>query len=71
MTVSFPPALLLLIGALLLPLCRGGLRTAVLLGLPLLALAAAWGVPDGTAGVGAADGRFPPARYPAVISPPR
>jgi multicomponent Na+:H+ antiporter subunit D len=49
MTVSFPPALLLLIGALLLPLCRGGLRTAVLLGLPLLALAAAWGVPDGTA----------------------
>ena len=49
MSVSFPPALLLVLGALLLPLFRGRLRTVLLLGLPLLALAAAWGVPDGTA----------------------
>jgi multicomponent Na+:H+ antiporter subunit D len=49
MTVSFPPGLLLLVGALLLPLLPARARTAAVLGLPLLTLAAAWGVPDGTA----------------------
>ena len=48
MSVSFPPALLLVLGALLLPLFRGRGRDLLLLGLPLLALGAAWGVPDGS-----------------------
>jgi multicomponent Na+:H+ antiporter subunit D len=41
------PALLLLSGALLLPLLPARVRPAVLLGLPLLTLAAVWGVADG------------------------
>ncbi len=48
MTTSFPPGLILVVGALLLPLLPSRLRAVALLGLPLLALAAAWGVPDGT-----------------------
>jgi multicomponent Na+:H+ antiporter subunit D len=42
-----PPALILLVGALLIGLTRGALRTAVILLAPLLTLAAVWQVPDG------------------------
>ena len=44
-----PPALILLSGALLIGLTRGALRTAVVLIVPLLTLAAIWQVPDGVA----------------------
>ncbi|MFQ6023311.1 MAG: Na(+)/H(+) antiporter subunit D [Acidiferrobacterales bacterium] len=48
MTVSaIPPGLILVLGALLLPLVRGSLRAALLLGLPLVALALTWQIPDG------------------------
>ena len=43
-----PPGLILMAGALLVPLCRGYVRSAVILGLPLVALAAVWILPDGT-----------------------
>jgi multicomponent Na+:H+ antiporter subunit D len=43
------PALVLIVGALLLPFLRGGLRSAAIVGLPLLALALVWQVPDGPA----------------------
>lgn len=42
-----PPALIMLLGALLLGPARGGWRTAVVLVTPLLTLAAIWQVPDG------------------------
>lgn len=42
-----PPALILLAGALLTPLTRGHLRTAVILAAPLATLWAIWLVPDG------------------------
>jgi multicomponent Na+:H+ antiporter subunit D len=42
-----PPALILLIGALLIGPARGAWRTAVVLLTPLLTLAAVWQVPDG------------------------
>jgi multicomponent Na+:H+ antiporter subunit D len=42
-----PPALILLVGALLIGPTRGALRTAVILLAPLLTLAAVWQVPDG------------------------
>lgn len=42
-----PPALILLAGALLTPLTRGHLRTAVILTAPLATLWAIWMVPDG------------------------
>lgn len=42
-----PPALFLLAGALLTPLTRGHLRTAVILAAPLSTLWAIWQVPDG------------------------
>ncbi|MBT8049049.1 MAG: Na(+)/H(+) antiporter subunit D [Xanthomonadales bacterium] len=42
-----PPALILLLGALLIGPTRGALRTAVVLLTPLLTLAAVWQVPDG------------------------
>ena len=42
-----PPALILLLGALLIGPTRGRLRTAVVLGAPLLTLLAIWQVPDG------------------------
>jgi len=42
-----PPALILLLGALLIGLTRGALRTFVVLAAPLLTLAAVWQVPDG------------------------
>ena len=43
----FPPALILLLGALLIGPTRGALRTAVVLITPLLTLLAVWQVPDG------------------------
>ena len=42
-----PPALILLLGALLIGPTRGHLRTAVILAAPLLTLLAIWQVPDG------------------------
>ncbi len=48
MTTSIPPGLVLILGAGLLPFVRGNLRTALLMGLPLLTLAIVWTVPDGT-----------------------
>ncbi|HEX5640340.1 MAG TPA: Na(+)/H(+) antiporter subunit D [Burkholderiaceae bacterium] len=41
------PGLLLLVGALVLPWLRGGARSAVVLLLPLAALALVWSLPDG------------------------
>ncbi|RLA36286.1 MAG: Na(+)/H(+) antiporter subunit D [Gammaproteobacteria bacterium] len=46
---SLSPGLLLLFGAALLPLLPARPRDGVLLGLPLLTLAAVWAVPDGDA----------------------
>ncbi|MDJ0926702.1 MAG: Na(+)/H(+) antiporter subunit D [Gammaproteobacteria bacterium] len=42
-----PPGLILLAGAVLVPLTRGWLRTAVVLGAPLVTLWAIWQLPDG------------------------
>jgi len=42
-----PPALILLLGALLIGPTRGAVRTAIVLGAPLLTLLAIWQVPDG------------------------
>ena len=44
---AIPPWLPLVLGALLLPLCGTRLRALLILGLPLLALALVWQVPDG------------------------
>jgi len=41
------PALVLIGGALLLPLLRGALRSVAIVVLPLVALALVWQVPDG------------------------
>ena len=43
------PALVLIVGALVLPLLRGALRSAAIVALPLVALALVWQVPDGAA----------------------
>jgi multicomponent Na+:H+ antiporter subunit D len=51
MTASLPPGLLLILGAALVPLLRGGLRNAVLLALPLIGLADL--IVSGAAGWGA------------------
>lgn len=48
-SVLFPPALLLIVGGLLLPLLKGGARTLALLLLPALTLWLVWQVPDGVA----------------------
>jgi len=45
--ISFSPGLILILGAFLLPVVRGTLRSALVLVLPLLMLAAVWLVPDG------------------------
>ena len=45
---SIPPGLVLIIGGLLLPFLRGGLRSIVVIALPLVTLALVWNVPDGT-----------------------
>ncbi|MDZ7779835.1 MAG: Na(+)/H(+) antiporter subunit D [Gemmatimonadota bacterium] len=47
MTVSFPPGLILIAGALLIPAVRGTARNAVVMALPLLTLAAVWMIPEG------------------------
>jgi multicomponent Na+:H+ antiporter subunit D len=44
---AFPPGLLLILGALLLPLLRGRVREAVTLLLPLAVLAHVWSLPEG------------------------
>jgi len=44
---AMPPGLLLVLGALLLPLFGSRVRAALVLGLPLLTLALIWQVPDG------------------------
>jgi multicomponent Na+:H+ antiporter subunit D len=44
---AFPPGLLLILGALLLPLLRGRVREAVTLLLPLAVLAYVWSLPEG------------------------
>ena len=44
---AVPPGLLLVLGALLLPLVGSRVRAALVLGLPLLTLALIWQVPDG------------------------
>ena len=41
------PGLLLIVGALLLPWLRGGMRATAVVALPLLALVLVWLVPDG------------------------
>jgi multicomponent Na+:H+ antiporter subunit D len=46
---AFPPGLVLLLGAFVLPLIKGRLRDAFALGLPLVTLALVWQVPDGVA----------------------
>jgi len=45
--VSFPPGLVLVLGALLIPAARGAARTALVLGLPLVVLALVWLMPEG------------------------
>lgn len=47
--VMIHPGLVLIVGALLLPLLRGALRSAAIVALPLLVLALVWQVPDGPA----------------------
>ncbi|HEY9163515.1 MAG TPA: Na(+)/H(+) antiporter subunit D [Magnetovibrio sp.] len=47
MSLPFPPALILILGAPLMLIIGGWGRKALLLGLPLLTLAAIWQVPDG------------------------
>lgn len=46
---AFPPGLVLILGAFVLPFVRGATRSAVLLGLPVVALGLVWLVPDGPA----------------------
>ncbi len=48
-TSVFPPALVLVLGALALPLVRGHARSILVLALPLLTLWLVWQVPDGPA----------------------
>jgi len=43
----FHPGLLLIAGALVLPFLRGTVRSAAIVGLPLVALALVWRIPDG------------------------
>ena len=49
MTISLPPALVLILGGLLLPLARGRAREVAVLALPLLTLVLVWRVPEGPA----------------------
>jgi multicomponent Na+:H+ antiporter subunit D len=46
-TSAIPPSLPLILGALLLPVCGARIRPLLVLGLPLLALALIWLLPDG------------------------
>ena len=47
-SLLIPPGLVLISGGLLLPFLRGGLRSSVVIALPLVTLALVWNVPDGT-----------------------
>jgi len=47
MSASIPPGLILMLGAVLVPLCSGTVRSVVVLGVPLVALWAVWMLPDG------------------------
>ncbi|MGB5543093.1 MAG: Na(+)/H(+) antiporter subunit D, partial [Gammaproteobacteria bacterium] len=47
MTDFLPPALIMLLAALLIGVVRGRMRTLVVLAAPLLTMVAIWGVPDG------------------------
>ncbi len=47
MIEMLPPAFILMAAAILIGLTRGYLRTAILLGAPLITLWAIWQVPDG------------------------
>jgi len=47
MIESFPPGLVLIAGAALLPLARGRARDLLVLGLPVLTLILVWAIPDG------------------------
>ncbi len=47
MTTSFPPGLILILGTLVLPLLPRALRGVLVMGLPLLTLAAIWWLPEG------------------------
>ena len=44
---ALSPGLILIAGAFLIPICRGSLRQAVVIGLPLLTLLLVWRMPDG------------------------
>lgn len=44
---AFPPGLLLVLGAFLIPFLKGNLRPALLIGLPILSLILIWSLPDG------------------------
>lgn len=44
---SFPPGLILVLGALLIPFLKGVYRPALLIGLPIIALALVWTLPEG------------------------
>lgn len=46
---AFPPGLIVIFGAFILPLTHGAVRHCLVLGLPLLALYLIWQVPDGAA----------------------
>ena len=46
---AFPPGVVLILGAFLLPFVQGRVREAVALLLPLVTLALVWQVPDGVA----------------------
>jgi len=44
---AFPPGLILVLGAFLIPFLKGVLRPVLLIGLPILALVLVWTLPDG------------------------
>jgi len=46
-SMTIPPGLILALGGILIPFCRGTLRSAILLIFPIIALFMVWNVPDG------------------------
>ena len=46
--IEFPPGLVLLLGAFLLPIVRKNVRTILILGLPLVTLELVWNLPNGS-----------------------
>ncbi len=60
---AFPPGLIMIIGAMLIPLLAGRSRMLLLLGLPVLTLAAVWGLPaDASLKLGFLDYTLEPVR---------